>query len=88
MTVARENRDNPLLYTTMLIRTDIYLYLCIGVFLLLCNFANYMYAYKNVSRICARALGFRESLGIFFSFRARGYHILELTLQNDKLREH
>lgn len=71
MTVARENRDNPLLRTTMLIRCTyiyIFIYICIGVFLL-CNCATYMH--MEMFQRSVHTLGFWEFLGIFFFLCSR-----------------
>lgn len=67
MTVARENRDNPLLYT-MLIRVYIFIYLhqCLSTLQLRC-----IYAYRNISEICAHIRILRDSRNFFFC--ARGY---------------
>lgn len=77
MTVARENRDNPLLYT-MLIRVYIFIYLhqCLSTLQLRC-----IYAYGNISEICAHIRILRDSRNFFFFVLE---DILEVTLQNDE----
>lgn len=71
MTVARENRDNPLLRTTMLIRCT-YIYIYIYLYRRLSTLKlRHIYAYGNVSEICAHVRILRVSRNFFFC--ARGY---------------
>lgn len=82
MTVARENRDNPLLRTTMLIRCT-YIYIYIYLYRRLSTLQlRHIYAYGNVSEICAHVRILRVSRNFFFFFVLED--ILEVTLQNDE----
>lgn len=66
MTVARENRDNPLLHTTMLIRCT-YIYIYIYLYRRLSTLKlRHIYAYGNVSEICAHVRILRVSRNFFF----------------------
>lgn len=80
MTVARENRDNPLLRTTMLIRCT-YIYIYIYLYRRLSTLQlRHICAYGNVSEICAHVRILRVSRNFFFVLE----DILEVTLQNDE----
>lgn len=66
MTVARENRDNPLLRTTMLIRCT-YIYIYIYLYRRLSTLQlRHIYAYGNISEICAHVRILRVSRNFFF----------------------